>query len=142
MIKERMSLRVRYAETDQMGFVYYGNYAQYLELGRVAAMKKIGISYRELEESGIGMPVKDLHIDYYKAAQYDDELIVETTIAEKPTNRVVFDYEIFRGEDLLVKAKTTLFFIDLKTLRPSRPPAFFIEKITPYFEQNHYKGMI
>ncbi len=133
MIKEKISLNVRYAETDQMGFVYYGNYAQYLEMGRVAAMKKVGISYRELEKGGIGLPVKDLHIDYYKAAQYDDVLTVETSIREMPTNRITFHYQIFRGEDLLIKANTTLFFMDLKTLRPCRPPSFIIEKMKPYF---------
>jgi len=134
MIKEEIKLRIRYSETDQMGFVYYGNYAQYLELGRVAVMKKVGISYRNLEESGIGLPVKDMHISYFKAAQYDDEITVVTIVDEMPSNRITFHYEIYREEDLLIKAETTLFFMDLKSKRPCRPPAFFVDKMKAHFE--------
>ena len=132
MISAKTKLRVRYSETDQMGFVYYGNYAQYLEVGRVEALKTVGVSYRELEEMGYGLPVKSLHIDYKRAAQYDDELTVTTTIEDKPTNMVVFHYEIHRDEELLVKAKTELFFID-SSKKACRPPKFFTEVVETYF---------
>lgn len=134
MIQESIKVSVRYSETDQMGFVYYGNYAQYLEIGRVAAMKKAGISYQAMEESGIGLPVMNLHIDYKRAARYDDEIRIETTVKEMPSNRIVFDYEIYREEELLIVGNTTLFFMDLQSKRACRPPQFFIEKMRPFFE--------
>jgi acyl-CoA thioester hydrolase len=133
MIHEEINLRVRYAETDQMGFVYYGNYAQYLELGRVAAMKKAGVSYRDLELSGIGLPVKDMQIKYFKAATYDDEIRIVTTIEEMPTNRITFHYKIYRELDLLVEASTTLFFIDKTSLRPIKMPEWVQNQLKPFF---------
>lgn len=132
MIKSESKITVRYSETDQMGFVYYGNYPQYLEIGRVEALKSIGLSYRAIEEQGYALPVKDLVINYKVAANYDDELTIQTFIHEKPTNKIIFDYKIFRGETLLIEAKTTLFFIDVNK-KACRPPAFFLEKIKPYF---------
>ncbi len=133
MIEEEIKLTVRYSETDQMGFVYYGNYTQYLELGRVAVMKKAGISYRSLEEQGIGLPVKSLKIDYKKAARYDDEIRVVTTVKEMPSNRIAFDYLIYLDEELLIKAETELFFMSLESGSPIRPPQFFIDQMKAFF---------
>ncbi len=133
MITAKIKIRVRYSETDQMTFVYYGNYPQYLEIGRVEALKKIGLSYRDLEEKGYMLPVKTLHINYIKAAKYDDELEIVTKVKEMPSNRIRFDYEIFRGDELLIEADTTLFFMDLDA-RPCRPPAFFLDLMKPYFK--------
>lgn len=132
MIKQSTKIRVRYSETDRMGFVYYGNYAQYIEVGRVEALRKVGISYKELEDDGYLLPVRDFAIRYFKAALYDDELIIETTIDAMPDNRIHFTYEIKRNDDLLVKASTTLVFIDKKG-KPCKPPSYFIELMTPYF---------
>lgn len=132
MIKESIKINVRYAETDQMGFVYYGNYAQYFEIGRVEALKKIGLSYREIEERGFMLPVKSLHINYIKAAKYDDTLNIITTIKERPSNRIRFDYEIYRENELLVEGDTTLFFMS-KEGRPIKPPQFFVEMVQPFF---------
>ena len=132
MIQSKTTLRVRYSETDQMGYVYYGNYPQYLEIGRVDALKSVGVSYRSMEESGFGLPVKELIIKYHNAALYDDELIIATTVNHMPTNKIVFDYEIKRGDDLIVTAQTTLFFIN-KEKRACRPPQSFIEQMKAYF---------
>ena len=132
MIKAISKIQVRYSETDQMGFVYYGNYPQYLEVGRVDALKQIGLSYKKLEELGYGLPVKSLNINYKKAALYDDELVITTFIKEMPSNKIIFDYLIHRGEDLLIEAQTVLFFIDA-TKRACRPPKFFIDKLSSYF---------
>ena len=132
MIKSKTTLRVRYSETDQMGFVYYGNYPQYLEIGRVDALKSVGVSYRSMEESGYGLPVKDLVIRYHNAALYDDELVITTRVTKMPTNKISFDYEIHRGEDLIISAQTTLFFMDASK-RACRPPASFIENMKTYF---------
>lgn len=133
MIQESIKIRVRYAETDQMGFVYYGNYAEYLELGRVAAMKKAGVSYRKLEENGIGLPVREMKIKYLRAALYDDEIEVITRIHEMPDRLIVFDYEIKRGDDLLIEAETTLFFMDKATKKVIRIPEEMVLQLKPFF---------
>ena len=132
MIKQSTKIRVRYSETDRMGFVYYGNYAQYIEVGRVEALRKVGISYKELEDSGYLLPVRDFNIKYLKAALYDDELTIETTIESMPDNRIHFSYEVKRDTELLVTASTTLFFINEKG-RACKPPNYFIELMAPYF---------
>jgi acyl-CoA thioester hydrolase len=132
MIKESVEIRVRYAETDQMGFVYYGNYAQYFEIGRVEALKKVGLSYRAIEESGVMLPVKELYIDYKRAAKYDDLIRIETTIAKMPSNRIRFDYKIYRQEELLVTGNTTLFFMN-KNGKPIRPTDDFLNQMEPFF---------
>lgn len=133
MLKNETILRVRYAETDQMGFVYYGNYAQYLEIGRVEALKSVGLSYRKLEESGYMLPVKDLKIEYFKAALYDDELTIYTEVREMPSNKIVFNYQIKRDEELLIVAETTLFFMN-KEGRACRPPQFFLDHMKAFFK--------
>ena len=133
MIEESITLRVRYSETDQMGFVYYGNYAQYLEVGRVAAMKKAGVSYRSLEEEGIGLPVRDMKIKYLRAALYDDEIEVRTQIKEMPDRLIVFDYTIWRGDELLIEASTTLFFMDKKSNKVIRTPDKMKDQLKPFF---------
>ena len=133
MIEESIRLRVRYSETDQMGFVYYGNYAQYLEVGRVAAMKRAGISYRSLEEEGIGLPVREMRIKYLKAALYDDEIEVITRIKQMPDRLIHFDYEIKRGEELLIQADTTLFFMDKETKKVIRMPEGMKDQLKPFF---------
>lgn len=133
MISEKTKIRVRYSETDQMGFVYYGNYASYLEVGRVAVMKKAGISYRKLEEEGIGLPVREMNIKYKQAALYDDEIEVTTYIKEMPDRLIAFDYEIKRGEELLIIASTTLFFMEKSTQRLIRMPENMRDQLKPFF---------
>lgn len=123
---------VRYSETDQMGFVYYGNYAQYLEIGRVATLKSVGLSYRELEEQGYALPVKDLKISYLKAATYDDELQIVTEVRKMPSNKITFHYQILRAGELLIEAETTLFFMNA-TKRACRPPQSFLDQMLPFF---------
>lgn len=134
MIKSSVYLRVRYSETDQMGFVYYGNYAQYLEIGRVAAMKKIGVSYREMEEKGIAMPVRDLHITYRKAATYDDEIRVDCQVREVPESKMLFYYKIYCEDKLLIEATTTLLFMDIQNKKLCKPPQFLLDKMAPFFK--------
>ena len=132
MIQASIQFNIRYAETDQMGFVYYGNYAQYFEIGRVEALKAIGISYRSLEESGLFLPVRSLEVEYLKAAKYDDLIEVRTLIPKMPSNRIDFEYEIYRAEELLVTGKTTMFFMD-QSGKPIRPPKEFLEEMRPHF---------
>ncbi len=128
MIKTETTLRVRYGETDQMGYVYYGNYAQYYEVGRVEAMRSLGFSYKEMEANGILMPVISLVINYKKPALYDDEVRIVTTVKHMPSVRIIFDYECFNQEnELLNTGSTTLVFIDKTRNKPCIPPDWFLE---------------
>ncbi|NWO30077.1 acyl-CoA thioesterase [Capnocytophaga sp. oral taxon 903] len=116
-------LRTRYAETDQMGVVYYGNYPQYLELGRVEWLRSIGFTYKAMEEEGIMMPVVSLQIQYKKPALYDELITIRTKLKELPSTKIEFDYEILNEKgELLSTANTVLVFVDARTFRPVRCP--------------------
>ncbi len=126
-------LRVRYGETDQMGYCYYGNYAQYFEVGRVEAMRSIGMSYKELEEKGIMLPVSQFNVDYFSPALYDDELIISTTIASIKGARLVFNYEIHNAEGVkIATAQTTLVFVNKENMGPTKAPEDFIQLLEKY----------
>lgn len=134
MYTHETKIRVRYAETDKMGFVYYGNYATYFEVSRVEAMKALGISYKELEEDGIIMPVLELKTKYIRPAKYDDLLTVRLTVKELPSLRILFEYETFNEPgELLNKAETTLVFVSQETMKPVNPPIGLIDALKPYF---------
>jgi acyl-CoA thioester hydrolase len=127
MFKSETIIRVRYAETDQMGFVYYGNYAQYYEVARVEALRSIGISYKSLEDSGIMMPVVKMSINYKKPAYYDDILRIVTKIKFIPTIKMEFLYEIYNSNDLLINSgETILVFVSKATMKPCQCPNWFI----------------
>jgi acyl-CoA thioester hydrolase len=126
-------LRVRYGETDQMGYCYYGNYAQYFEVGRVEALRAVGMTYRKLEESGIMLPVSEFHVNYLLPAKYDDELTIITTISSLKGARIFFDYEIQNEEGKTIsKATTTLVFVAKRTMKPISVPHEFIQLLTPF----------
>ncbi|MCW8896820.1 MAG: acyl-CoA thioesterase [Flavobacteriales bacterium] len=134
MYTSTTKIRVRYAETDMMGYVYYGNYATYFEVARVEAIKKLGFSYRRMEDEGIALPVLEFSIKYYKPAFYDDELRIETTISELPKARISFTYQTFNEKNELInEATTTLVFINKNTQRPCAAPDDFIEAMKAYF---------
>lgn len=123
-------IRVRYAETDQMGVVYHGNYAQYLEIGRVEWLRSLGVSYRDMEDSGIMLPVVSLNINYKKPAIYDDLLKVRTKLVKLPSVSISFDYEIFNANpELIVSANTVLVFVDMKSKRPIKCPQYLLDKL-------------
>ncbi len=131
MFEHEISLRVRYGETDQMGVVYHGNYPQYLELGRVEWLRRLGISYKDMEENGCFLPVISLCIQYKKPAVYDDQITVVTRLKKIPTVRIEFEYEI-RSEtgEILATAETDLAFMDSRTRRPIRCPSYLLEKLS------------
>lgn len=127
--------RVRYADTDQMGYMYYGNYATYYEVARTEMLRSTGISYKELEGMGVMLPVTELQSKYLQAAKYDDLITVKTIIRERPSVRIRFEYEMHNeAGTLLNKGETILVFVDMKTGRPCRPPAAFEEKMNDYFD--------
>ena len=128
MYSHQVEIRVRYSETDQMGVVYHGNYAQYFEMGRVEWLRNIGISYKWMEENGIMLPVVSLNMNYKKPARYDDLLIVKTIFKKQESVKIEFDYEIRNEKDeLLTIANSTLVFVDMKTGRPVLPPEYILD---------------
>lgn len=127
--------RVRYAETDQMGYVYYGNYATFYEIGRVELFRSLGYSYKTLEDNGVMMPVLELNCRYLKPARYDEEITIRTHLKEKPGVRIRFEYELFNAQgELLNTGSTTLVFVDMKRNKPCVAPADFMDTLTAYFE--------
>lgn len=130
MLHNTIEMRVRYGETDAMGVVYYGNYALYLEQGRTEWLRDLGYSYKELEDSGIMLPVVQLKVDYKHSARYDELIRVTTRLKEIPTAKITFLYEVHNQEErLLCKAETTLVFIDKNTSKIRRAPDYLLEKI-------------
>ena len=126
----QFEVRVRYAETDQMGMVYHGNYAQYFEMGRVEWLRNTGISYKSMEESGIMLPVVSLSMNYKKPARYDDVLTVKTFLKSQTSVKIEFDYEIYnQNNELLTTGNSVLVFVDIKSGRPTLPPDYVIEKL-------------
>lgn len=122
MIHEHQ-IRVRYAETDQMSYVYYGNYAQYFEVGRVEFLRARGMSYKDVEAEGVMMPVVEINIKYKRPARYDDMLTIRSQIEVITDDRVVFRQEVYSESDkLLTEGRVALAFIDSKTMRPINCP--------------------
>jgi len=135
MYSHEIKVRVRYAETDQMGYVYYGRYAEYLEMARTHMIRSLGITYKDMEENdGVLLPVVELNIQYMKPAHYDDELTILTVMRDLPAVRITFESDIVRGVDLLARARVTLCFVDKATGRIGRCPDNLLEKLSPYFD--------
>lgn len=134
MFRHESTLRVRYGETDQMGYVYYGQYAGYFEVGRVEALRSLGFPYRTLEEQGVLLPVREFRTIYHRPALYDDVLTLRTTVPTHPDVRISFDHELLNGSGtLLCEATITLVFVDRSTRRPRRVPAELAAALSPFF---------
>ena len=134
MFSHSSKIRVRYADTDQMGFMYYGNYAEFYEVGRVEMLRSLGMTYRSMEDKGIIMPVTELRCKYIKPALYDEEITVKVTIAKMPTLRIHFRYELYNEkEELINEGETTLVFIDKEKNKPCLPSADFLARLGAYF---------
>ena len=126
--------RVIYADTDNMKYVYYGNYAKYYEIGRTETIRSLGISYREMEERGVFMPVHSMNSRYLKPAYYDEMLTIKTVVNKLPEARMVFYHEILNSSDELIHtAEVTLIFLDGSRMKPIRAPGFLLELMQPYF---------
>ena len=128
--QDEIEIRVRYAETDQMGVVHHGNYALYLEMARIEWLRKLGVSYKKMEEEGVGLPVVSLTINFKKSAVYDDVIKVKTQLKKMPSALVEFDYELTnQNNEILCTATVVLAFVNMKTMRPTRPPKYFLEAL-------------
>lgn len=135
MFQQEVKLRVRYADTDQMGFVYYGNYAAFYEVARIESFRNLGFSYKNLESSGVGMPVLHMQSSYHVPARYDDLLKIIISIPEMPRARIRYEYEIYNEEaQLLNTGETTLAFINMSNGRPVKIPENLKALISAYFK--------
>ena len=135
MYKSETTVRVRYGETDQMGYVYYGIYAMYYEVARVESLRQLGLTYREIEAMGIIMPVLENRSRFIAPGRYDEELRIVTTLREKPSVRIKFEYEIFNSANALIhQGETSLAFVDKVTNRPCRPPEAMQKVLEPFFK--------
>ncbi|WP_297338109.1 thioesterase family protein [Algoriphagus sp.] len=134
MYQAETELRVRYAETDQMSYVYYGNYAMYFEVARVEAMRSIGFSYNQMEQEGVIMPVLESHFRYLKPGKYDELLRIKTKIPLLPGVRIRFEYEVYNEQnELITEGWTTLTFLKKESHQPTRPPKNLLDLLKPYF---------
>lgn len=128
--KNEIKVRTRYAETDQMGVIHHANYALYFEMGRTEWLREMGLSYKEMEEQGIMLPVVSMHLNYKKSAVYDEVLTIVTTLKKLPTVKIEFEYEIYNErKELLVSGNTVLAFIDVSRNRPTRCPKYILDKL-------------
>lgn len=137
MYKHIFNKRVRYSETDKMGFLYYGNYPAYYEIGRVEMLRSLGLSYQKMEdEMGIMLPVVNLEIRYLLPAYYDEELEIHTMLDEMPNRIITFRHEIYNQKKALInKASVKLFFTDTKNNRPTPAPHMLKDALKEYFSQ-------
>lgn len=134
MYSHEVKIRVRYAETDQMGFVYYGNYLTYYEVARVESLRHLGITYSEIENEGILLPVLENNSKYILPALYDELLRIQVTIKELPGVKFKFHYEIFNeSQQLIHLGSTILVFVDKSTKKPVLPPEKILKVLAPYF---------
>lgn len=135
MFTHETRIRVRYGETDQMGYVYYGNYAEYFEVARTEMLRSLGMTYKSMEEDGIMMPVLEMRCRYIKPGRYDEEIRIKTIVEKMPGVRIFFKYELYNEDDELIhEGETTLAFIDMKRNRPCMPPENFQTRLKPFFQ--------
>lgn len=136
MFTHDTQIRIRYSETDQMGYCYYGNYAQFFEIGRVETLRALGVSYKELEQKGILLPVLNYEVRFLKPALYDDLLTIRTLVKKIPRARVDFDYEVYNENNvLLTTAHTTLVFISAENKKPVPAPEEIVKKLSLYIKE-------
>ena len=134
MYTSEIRIRVRYAETDPMGYAYYGYYAMYYEVARVESLRQLGMTYKELEAMGTMMPVLENNSKYILPALYDDEIKIVTLIRDRPGVRIKFEYDIYNGDGKLIhQGETFLAFVNKASGKPCRPPEAFMKLLQPFF---------
>ena len=138
MFTSETQIRVRYAETDQMGVVYHGNYAQYFETARAESIRQLGFTYKDMEAMGIMMPVVELHTKFIRPARYDELITAKVILKELPTDhRIEFHHEVYdEMKNLLVTGRIVLYFMETKTMKKTVMPTLLYEKLKTYFPDN------
>lgn len=135
MFSTETQIRVRYAETDQMGVVYHSNYFPYFEAARAESIRQLGFTYADMERMGVIMPVVDVHCRYLRPALYDDLLTIKTMLKELPVHhKIEFHHEVYNEKnELLAVGKLILYFMESKTMKKTVMPPELLEKFQPYF---------
>ncbi len=134
MYTSETRIRIRYAETDPMGYAYYGYYAMYYEVARVESLRQLGMTYKQLEAMGTMMPVLENNSKYFSPALYDDEIKIVTIIRDRPGVRIRFEYDIYNGDGKLIhQGETFLAFVNKASGKPCRPPEAFMKLLQPFF---------
>ena len=135
MLVHETQIRVQYYETDQMGVVHHSNYIRYFETGRTELMRRLGLCYKMLEDSGTVMPIANVEVRYFYPAYYDETLCIKSSVKEMPKARITFYYEIFNEQGkLLANGSTTLAFVNKATRRPQRVPEKMVQILSEYFK--------
>ncbi|MES2810671.1 MAG: thioesterase family protein [Bacteroidota bacterium] len=135
MFEHTTKIRVRYGETDQMGYMYYGNYAEFFEVGRVEMLRSLGLTYAGMEASGIMMPVLEMKCKYLKPARYDEEITIKVIMDKMPGVKIHFRYELFNEkQEQIHLGETLLAFVNMTSGRPCLPSSEFLEKLKPFFK--------
>ncbi len=135
MFTYETQVRVRYGETDQMGYLYYGNYALYYEVGRAEMIRSLGLSYQEMEKKlGVMMPVMSLQMRFVRPALYDELVTIRTTLRELPTSTIMFHHELFNEKKKLLNGGSVkLCFVEMTTNKTVGAPPYLLDKLTPFF---------
>ena len=135
MFTSETKVRVRYAETDQMGVVYHSNYFPYFEVARAESIRQLGFTYADMEKMGVIMPVIEVHCKYLRPALYDDLLTVKTILKELPLHhKIEFHHEVYNEKkELLAVGKIIIYFMEAKTMKRTTMPVYLMEKLEPYF---------
>jgi acyl-CoA thioester hydrolase len=137
MIQHETKIRVCYADTDKLGVVYYGNYPRFYEIARTEFLRNTGLTYKEIEKSGIVLPVRSVNITYFKPAYYDDLLTIKTILSEQPSVKLKIQSEIYNEQQELINAsEIILVFTNAKSGKPTRPPETFLQAIENYRVKN------
>ena len=137
MIVSETKIRVYYEDTDQMGVVYYGNYARYYEIGRTEMIRELGFTYRQMEEMNIMLPARSLKINYLKSAYYDDLLTIRTIVDTLPKVKFPIKTEIYNEKgELINSGEVVLVFFNAKTNKPCAAPKFFTDKLIRVFKES------
>ena len=128
-MEDKLDIYVRYSETDQMSFVYHGNYVKYFEMGRISWLDKLGFSYKKMEDDGILLPVIDLKINFRQSAKFNDKLTLITKLVKLPSYMIEFNYEIFKDGNIITRGYTKLIFLNSKTNKPMRCPKQILDAL-------------
>ena len=138
MLSHTTSIRIRYADTDQMQFAYNGKYLEYFEVGRTEMLRENGLAYNFIEKQGFQLPVIEAYVKYLNPAHYDEIIEIESYVKENPVFKIHIDYTMRKAGSGIVVAEgfTKHVFIDKETKKPLRPPEFFVEAMKPFFAEN------
>lgn len=137
MLKHTTRIRVRYADTDKMQFVYNGKYLEYFEVGRTEFLRHIGLPYLEVEKAGFQLPLIEANLKYKKPAVYDDLLDIEAIVSSPNSAKVHIEYKITNNKtgNLICEGFTTHMFIHANSKKPTRPPKIYVEKLEKYIAE-------